>query len=71
VAIEVARFTLARLTPSAFFRNRSTRFTQEAQVIPVTGRAISAMGVAGAAGTSSVDILRGSIRPNWAVSPGG
>jgi hypothetical protein len=71
VAIEVARFTLAPLTPSAFFRNRSTRFTHEAQVIPVTGRAISAMGVAGAAGTSSVDILRGSIRPTWAIRPCG
>jgi hypothetical protein len=71
VAIEVARFTLAPLTPSAFFRNRSTRFTHEAQVIPVTGRAISATGVVGAVGTGSVDILRGSIRLIWSVSPCG
>jgi hypothetical protein len=71
VAIEVARFTLAPLTPSAFFRNRSTRFTHEAQVMPVTGRAISATGVAGAAGASSVDILRGSIRLTWAIRPCG
>jgi hypothetical protein len=68
VAIEVARFTLAPLTPSAFFRNRSTRFTHEAQVMPVTGRAISATGVVSAAGTDSVNILRGSIRLNWLVS---
>jgi hypothetical protein len=68
VAIEVARFTLAPLTPSAFFRNRSTRFTHDAQVIPVTGRAISATGVAGAAETGSVDILRGSIRLTWEIS---
>jgi hypothetical protein len=71
VAIEVARFTLAPLTPSAFFRNRSTRFTHEAQVMPVTGRAISATGVVIAAGTGSVDILRGSIRLTWAIRPCG
>jgi hypothetical protein len=71
VAIEVARFTLASLTPSAFFRNRSTRFTHEAQVMPVTGRAISATGVVIAAGTGSVDILRGSIRLTWAIRPCG
>jgi hypothetical protein len=68
VAIEVARFTLAPLTPSAFFKNRSTRFTHDAQVIPVTGRVISATGVAGAAETGSVDILRGSIRLTWEIS---
>jgi hypothetical protein len=36
--------------------------------MPVTGRAISATGVTGAAGASSVDILRGSIRLTWAIS---
>jgi hypothetical protein len=71
VAIEVARFTLAPLTPSAFFKNRSTRFTHDAQVMPVTGRAISATGVLGAAGTGLVNILRGSIRLIWPISASG
>jgi len=37
----------------------------------VTGRAISATEVAGTAGASSVDILRGSIRLTWAINPRG
>src|SRR5918992_5664074 len=37
VAFSVARFTLASATPSFLERARSTRRTQEAQLIPVTG----------------------------------
>jgi hypothetical protein len=37
VAFSVAKFTLAEATPSFLESARSTRRTQEAQVIPVTG----------------------------------
>ena len=37
-ADSVARFTTASLTPGTFFSARSTRLTQEAQVIPATPR---------------------------------
>ena len=41
VARSVARLTAARSTPGVFVRNRSMRFTHEAQVIPSMGRTIS------------------------------
>jgi hypothetical protein len=37
-ADSVARFTLTSCTPGTFFRARSTRITQEAQVMPPTER---------------------------------
>src|SRR5918992_3747852 len=42
VARSVARLTFASATPSARARNRSMRFTQLAQVIPITGTVSSA-----------------------------
>jgi hypothetical protein len=42
VAFSLARFTLASRTPGTFLRARSTRRTQEAQVILVTGMLIRA-----------------------------
>ncbi len=41
-ARSVARLTLASSTPSNFFKARSTRFTQAAQVMPVTPSSTSA-----------------------------
>ncbi len=38
-AVSVARFTAAARTPGTAFRARSTRPAQEAQVMPVMGRA--------------------------------
>src|SRR5213592_624498 len=43
VATSVARFTTASSTPGVRFRNRSIRFTHDAQVMPSTGRASSAV----------------------------
>ena len=63
VARLVARFTSAEWTPATRESAFSMRATHEAQVMPVTGRVISAMGLLGSMGTGSVDILRGSIRP--------
>src|SRR5574343_141267 len=44
-ACSVARFTLASSTPGSFLSVRSTRPTQEAQVMPCTGRSTETEGV--------------------------
>src|SRR5215212_5229083 len=63
VATSVARLTAASATPGVFLRNRSIRFTHDAQVMPSIGSWSSAVAeTAGSVGAeASVVILPGSI----------
>ena len=73
VASSVARLTLTSATPLALRKKRSIRLTHEAQVIPVMGRAISAVSTAAeTVGALTFCILLGSIQPLGALgSPHG
>ncbi len=57
VATSVARLTVASWTPGVLRRNRSIRFTHEAQVMPSIGRATSNVWL----GEAGFDILPRSI----------